>query len=146
MQAETAHGAIAGLQRLADVFLERRRQLAAEAGLTETQWRVLEEIAGEGFLPSLFARRQSVTRAAVSRTLRQLSEGGWVTSKIGADDGRQRQYAPTAKGRRALQRVYAAREAAVRAVWADLPEAELRRFGTFADELATRLEAYAGRR
>jgi len=48
--------AVAALQRLADVFAERREQLAHSAGLSEAQWRVLEEIASEDFMPSLFAR------------------------------------------------------------------------------------------
>ena len=55
---ETTATAIANLQRLADTFAERRRQLAAGIDLTEAQWRVLEEIEDEDFLPSLFARRR----------------------------------------------------------------------------------------
>ena len=74
MQESPAQRAIASLQRLAEAFAERRRQLAAEAELTETQWRVLEGIGGEGFLPSMFARQRDVSAAAVSRTLRQLLE------------------------------------------------------------------------
>ena len=69
---ERIHRAIASLQRLADVFRERRRQLAREVGLSEAQWRMLEEVADDGFMPSMFARRRDCTPAAVSRTLRQL--------------------------------------------------------------------------
>lgn len=143
MQDSPAHRAIASLQRLAEAFAERRRQLAAEADLTETQWRVLEEVGGEDFLPSMFARRRAVSAAAVSRTLRQLLERELVQARIGADDGRQRVYRLTARGRRALARVHAAREAAVKEVWTALPEKELEAFSGFSDELAARLEAYA---
>lgn len=143
MQDTPAHRAIGSLQRLAETFGERRRQLAAVAGLTETQWRVLEEVGGEDFLPSMFARERAVTAAAVSRTLRHLLERGLVEARIGSEDGRQRHYRLTARGRRALQRVHDAREAAVREVWAGLPRTELERFSAFAEELAERLERYA---
>ena len=146
MQASSAHRAIASLQRLAEVFTERRRQLAAEANLTETQWRVLEEVGGEDFLPSMFARRRAITAAAVSRTLRQLLERELVRATIGAEDGRQRVYRLTAKGRRALERVHDAREAAVREVWATLPTRDLEDFSHFSDRLAKRLEDYAEKR
>ncbi len=143
MQDSPAQRAIASLQRLAEAFAERRRQLAAEARLTETQWRVLDEVGGENFLPSMFARRRSVTAAAISRTLRQLLERQLVQATIGADDGRQRVYGLTAKGLQALQRVHDAREAAVREVWATLPAAELEAFSAFSEGLAAKLEHYA---
>ena len=143
MQDSPAHRAIASLQRLAEAFAERRRQLAAEAELTETQWRVLEGIGGEGFLPSMFARQRDVSAAAVSRTLRQLLERGLVRASAGADDGRKRVYRLTARGRRALRRVHEAREAAVRDVWSALPARELEAFSAFSDDLAARLERYA---
>ena len=53
--------AIAALQRLAELFSERRLQLARESGITETLWRVLEEVDDESFMPSMFARRRSCT-------------------------------------------------------------------------------------
>ena len=134
--------AIASLQRLADRFAERRRQLAREAGLSEAQWRVLEEVAGESFMPSLFAKRQACSAAAVSRTLRQLLEAGLVSAGIGAQDGRQRVYRLTAQGRRRLARVHASRAAAIAAVWSQLDPAELRAFARFADALSERLEAH----
>jgi DNA-binding MarR family transcriptional regulator len=145
VQADAAHRAITNLQRLAEVFTERRRQLAATAALTETQWRVLEEVSGEDFLPSMFARRRAITAAAVSRTLRQLLDQGLVQSAIGASDGRQRRYHLTTKGQRALQKVHDAREQAVRDVWSDLPTEELEAFGRFSEQLAQRLEKYAAK-
>ena len=44
---ERIDAAIAALQRLSELFLERRRQLAAEVGISEAEWRLLEEIAAE---------------------------------------------------------------------------------------------------
>ena len=140
---ETTATAIANLQRLADTFTERRRQLAAGIDLTEGQWRVLEEVGDEDFLPSLFARRRSITPAAVSRTLRQLLQRGLVSSGIGAEDGRQRRYQLTARGRRALAEVAAARAAAVAEVWAEIPRGDLETFSRVSGELAERLERYA---
>jgi DNA-binding MarR family transcriptional regulator len=135
--------AIEGLQRLVELFAERRRQLAREAGISEGEWQLLEEIAGERFMPSLFARRRQVTPAAVSRTLRQLKERGCVRATIDGSDARQRSYRLTREGRRVLERLRASRARAIAAIWAPLPTAELERFGHFASILARRLEAYA---
>jgi len=142
-------GAIASLQRLAELFAERRRQLARDAGLTETQWRLLEEAEGEDFMPSMFARRRACTPAAVSRTLRQLLDRDLVRASIGAADGRQRVYRLTAKGRRTLaglRRTLAGlrekRARAIESVWEDLPRQQLRAFTRFASDLAERLETY----
>jgi DNA-binding MarR family transcriptional regulator len=135
--------AIATLQRLAELFAERREQLAAEAGLTVPQWRLLEEVATEHFMPSMFARRRAVSSAAVSKLVRGLLERNLVSVKVSAADGRQREYSLTARGRRILETLRASREHAIEVVWSDLPTRELRRFAEFGDDLADRLEAYA---
>ena len=54
-RAEIFH-AIEQLQQASALFSKRRSQLAAAAGLTEAQWRVMEGIATQHFMPSLFAR------------------------------------------------------------------------------------------
>ena len=140
------HAAIEGLARLADVFDRRRRQLAGEVGLTDAQWRLLEEIAREDFMPSLFARRRACTPAAISRTLKQLQGQGLVTASISPRDARQRDYALTAAGHDVVARMRAGRQSALDAVWADLDDAEIERFGRFGAALADRLEAYAASR
>ena len=96
------HHAIAQLQRLADLFGRRRAQLAQGAGLSEQQWHVLEEIATEHFMPSLFARGRQQAPAAVSRLIRQLLDKKLVTVSVSTRDGRQREYVLTAKGKRLL--------------------------------------------
>jgi DNA-binding MarR family transcriptional regulator len=116
------------------------------AGLTEQQWRVLEQIAAPGFLPSLFARRSEITPAAVSKVLRQLLEKGLVSVSISESDARQRDYELSSKGRKALARIETAREEAVAEVWAPLDTRDVRRFAELADELAGRLERYVGER
>ena len=78
--------AIEGLQRLAELFERRRAQLARRVGLSDPQWRVLEEIAREDFMPSLFARRRDAHPAAVSRTLRQLLDRGLPLFAAGHPD------------------------------------------------------------
>ena len=137
--------AIAALQRLAELFVERREQLAAEAGLSVPQWRILEEIATEHFMPSMFARRRAVTSAAISKLVRGLLERNLVSVKVSAEDGRQREYSLTARGRRMLEVLRESRERAIEAVWSDLPTRELQRFAEFGDDLADRLEEYAAR-
>jgi DNA-binding MarR family transcriptional regulator len=138
------HSAIQALQRLAELFELRRRQLAAEVGIGETQWRLLEEVAEEDFMPSLFARRRECSAAAISRGLRELRDAGLVEASIGERDGRQRVYRLTRSGRGALRRMRRQRERAVRAVWARFPARDLRAFVRFADQLALSLSEYAG--
>jgi DNA-binding MarR family transcriptional regulator len=135
--------AIAALQRLADLLGERRAQLADEAGLTEQQWRVLEEIAAPGFLPSLFARQSETTPAAVSKVLRQLLGKGLASVSISERDARQRDYALTAKGRKALARIQTARAEAVAVVWSALDPRDVKRFAEISEDLSDRLERYA---
>lgn len=140
---DAVHGAIGQLQRLAELFRRRRVQLAQAAGLSEEQWRVLEQIATEHFMPSLFARTRETSAAAVSRTIRQLLDKKLVSVTVARDDGRQRRYVLTAKGVRTLDGLRQRRRAAIDAIWMDLDPAELAAFTRFSGELAARLEAYA---
>ena len=133
--------AIAALQRLSELFLLRRRQLAEDAGITETQWRVLEEIADEHFMPSLFARERQRTAAAVSRTLRSLVDQGLAEASLGEDDARRRIYRLTTRGRSLQRSLRRQREEAIQAVWGEFKPAELRGFVRFADVLGDRLES-----
>lgn len=142
---EPLRRAVEALARLSEAFERRRRQLARELGLTDAQLRVLEEIARDDFMPSLFARQRACTPAAVSRVLRQLQDAGWVRAGIGARDARQRDYRLTASGRRLVERLRARRREALDAVWGDMPAADLARFGAFSEALAERLHAYADR-
>ncbi len=137
------HDAIANLQRLTDLFQGRRAQLAADAGLTEQQWEVLERIATEHFMPSLFARRRESSAAAVSRLIRQLLDKRLVTASARDHDGRQRQYVLTAKGRRTLATLRAGRQAAIDAIWSSLDRRALATFTEVSAELIRRIEAYA---
>ncbi|MCG8588909.1 MAG: MarR family transcriptional regulator [Proteobacteria bacterium] len=142
-----AYAAIAVLQELADLFDRRRRQLAREAGLSDLQWRVLEEIDGEQFMPSLFARRREQSPAAISRSLRQLHEAGLVRAAIAAGDGRQRNYRLTARGRRLLEELGERREAAIEAVWMPLRAEDLECFRAVGGQVVERLARYeAGER
>lgn len=137
------HRAISALQRLADAFLERREQLASDAGLTAYQWRLLEEISTEQFMPSLFARERSRSPAAVSKTLRLLLDRELVSVSVRAADGRQREYKLTRAGRRILARLAASRSRAIDSVWRDLDRRDLIRFAAFGEELGRRLDRYA---
>ena len=140
---EPLYRAIEGLQRLTELFERRRAQLAREAGLSDAQWRVLDEIGREDFMPSLFARSRETHPAAVSRLLRQLQDRGLVVAKIAAGDGRQREYALTAEGKRVSRQLRRSRERAIDTVWEGLPRAELAQFARFSETLAERLEDYA---
>jgi len=139
---EALHRAISALQRLSDLFSERRIQLAREAGLSVPQWRLLEEIATEHFMPSLFATRRCVTPAAISKLLRSLLEAGLVEAGIAAQDRRQRTYQLSASGRRILARLRASRQQAVDKVWSDISAADLDQFASFGERLSEKLERY----
>jgi DNA-binding MarR family transcriptional regulator len=138
-----AHEAIECLARLVELTRTRREQLAASVGLTDQQWGVLEEVATEHFMPSLFARRRESSPAAVSKILRQLVDKGLVVAAVAKDDARQRRYALTPRGRRVMDRLRESREAAVQRVWLSLDRDELRSFTDFGRTLIDRLEQYA---
>jgi DNA-binding MarR family transcriptional regulator len=140
---EDAHAAIECLGRLTEVYGERRQQLAQSVGLTDQQWGVLEEIATEHFMPSLFARRRESSAAAVSKILRQLVDKGLVVGAIGKDDARQRTFSLTARGRRVMDKLRESRKDAIREVWLALDQDDVRAFTSFATELIERLERYA---
>lgn len=139
---DALYGAIESLQRLSDLFALRREQLAREVGLSISQWRVLDEIAQEEFMPSLFARQRDCSAAAVSKILRQLQDEGLVSVSVSPEDGRQRLYALTARGRRLLERVRRSRARAIESIWSDLDPRDLTRFTRFSRKLSTRLESY----
>jgi len=137
------HAAIACLQRLTDLFAERRQQLARSVDLSDQQWAVLEEISSEHFMPSLFAKQRESSAAAVSKILRQLLGKDLVSVRLGARDGRQRRYELTAKGKRCIEGLRREREAAIRAVWNAFDSGDLDAFTNFGARLAQRLTHYA---
>jgi DNA-binding MarR family transcriptional regulator len=139
---ESLRAALAALQRVSDAFARRRAQLARGAGLTEAQWRVLEEIAAEDFMPSLFARRQEQTPAAVSKVIRQLLDLKLVEVSISPGDARQRRYALSGKGRQTMEIVRQDRQRALDRVWSGLDARALDSFAAFAGGLAERMEEH----
>lgn len=142
-RVRAVHRAIATLQELSDLFQRRRIQLAARAGLSESQWRVLEEISAEHFMPSLFARSRQSSPAAVSKIIRQLAEKDLISVSISRDDARQRRYLLTARGRRVMQRLRELRQRAIESVWMRLDPAELRRFTEFGSRLIESIEKHS---
>jgi DNA-binding MarR family transcriptional regulator len=140
--ASLVHEAITRLQKLAELFDARRATLAEQAGLTEQQWEVLERIATEHFMPSMFARHRATSAAAVSRLIRQLIDKRLVTASARATDARQRHYVLTAKGKRTLGAVRHRRQVAIDAIWSPLDAATLTAFVRASDTLIARIEAY----
>jgi DNA-binding MarR family transcriptional regulator len=145
MKARTAHvhEAIGRLQRLADLFHQRRTQLAQGAGLTEAQWEILERIATDHFMPSMFARHRESSAPAVSRVVRQLVRKKLITVSLSDKDGRQRRYQLTARGQKILEVLRATRRRAIDAIWMDLDPRALAAFTEFSGGLIARLEADA---
>ena len=141
-RAEIFH-AIEQLQQASALFSKRRSQLAAAVGLTEAQWRVMEGIATQHFMPSLFAREQDHTGSAVSKLLRQLLDKKLIRVSISTGDARQRSYELTAAGVKVMDKLRALRAQAIEEVWADLPPQELAAFSAFSEKLIARLRAKA---
>lgn len=131
------------LQRLADLFAHRREQLAREVGLSVQQWRILEEISDEHFMPSMFARRRDSSAAAVSKIIRQLLDKGFIDVAVDGSDGRVRRYTLTAEGRSTMKRLRDNRQKAIETIWAGLCPDRLDEFRKFATELSDRLEQYS---
>ena len=145
MESETREieTAIEGVGRLTDLFQRRRTQLARSVGLTVQQWRVLEQVSSEHFLPSLFARERECTPAAISKILRQLLEKELIRAAISIKDGRQRRYQLTGEGCGVIEQLRSERRRAIQEIWSDLPSEEVTRFARFAGELGDRLERFA---
>jgi DNA-binding MarR family transcriptional regulator len=141
-QRDTVHEAIACLRRLTDAFRRRREQLALSVGLSDGQWGVLEEIAREHFMPSMFAKHRDSSAAAVSKTLRQLLDKGLVSVSLSKTDGRQRAYVLTAKGKRVLDTLRNERTLAIEKIWLALDPAQVQSFVAFGTQLSERLEQY----
>lgn len=138
----TVHGAIDTLRRLTDVFQQRRRRLASSCGITEQQWRVLEEIATEHFMPSMFARERESSAAAVSKVLRQLLDKDLVSVSVSPDDGRQRHYELTTSGKSIMKDLRRRRKRAIETIWCDFAPDTVEQFIRFGQALAERMEAY----
>lgn len=137
------HAAIAQLTRLTELFEQRREQLAVRAGLSVGQWSLLEEISTEQFMPSMFAKTEDRSRAAVSKVIRQLLDRGLIRVAISAADGRQRDYALTDEGRATLERLRAERERAIEAIWLKIDPEILEQFNAFSSDLIGRIDRYA---
>jgi DNA-binding MarR family transcriptional regulator len=137
------HRAISHLQRLTDLFQQRRAQLARQVGLTEQQWLVLEEITTEHFMPSMFARSQASSAAAVSKIIRQLLDKELISVSISQSDGRQRQYELTLQGKRVMSALRQRRQKAIDAIWANLDPKKLSQFADLSEQLISAIEAYS---
>lgn len=142
---ELVHQSIARLQRLSDLFGARRDQLARRVGITEQQWRVLEEISSEHFIPSMFARSQSSSAAAVSKVLRQLLDKDLVRVSVSESDGRQRAYELSPLGKRTMAKLRRLRQDAIEGVWCELSPDDLQRWSAVSAEIIERIESYAER-
>ena len=137
-----AHAAIACLGRLTEAFALRRQQLAQSVGLSEGQWGVLEEVATQHFMPSMFAKSRESSAAAVSKALRQLLDKGLVSVGLSKADGRHRAYLLTAKGKHVLEILRKEREQAIANIWLPLDAAQVKTFVAFGNALAQELEQY----
>jgi DNA-binding MarR family transcriptional regulator len=136
------HRAVDCLGRLTEIFRQRRQELAASVNLTEQQWSVLDEIDGEAFMPSMFARQRESSAPAVSRILRQLQDKQLVVASLDPSDGRQRHYELTNAGKQVLSRLREHRLRAISEVWR-FEQVQIANFTHFGNELIERLERYS---
>lgn len=144
-QRELTWRAIEQVQQLSALFIKRRGQLAGRVGITVAQWRMLEGIATEHFMPSLFAREQDNTPGAASKITKQLLDKALVKVTISRQDGRQRQYTLTAKGQKVMDQLRGLREQAIAEIWSVLTEGELQAFTGVNDKLLENMRIYLER-
>lgn len=133
--------AIGQLQTLSHIFIRKRAELAKQAGLTEAQWRLLDEIGQEAFMPSMFASQRENSKAAISKTLRQLTDAGLITVAIASGDARQRKYTLTPLAVKKLKQLQKLREAAIDTVWRPIDRKLLASAVEFNEQLIGRLKA-----
>jgi DNA-binding MarR family transcriptional regulator len=138
----SAYRAIGHLQRLTELFERRRVRLAGESGLSEQQWRLLEEISTEHFMPSLFARGRETSLPAVSKVIRHLVDKKLIHVSLSQSDGRLREYALTPEGKRKLEKLRTLREQAIDAIWMRLDPAALDMFIDFSAQVIEHIEQY----
>ena len=143
LKRETVHEAIGLVQRLSEVFHKRRAALAGEVGLTEKQWLVLERISDEHFMPSMFAKEQASSPAAVSKIVRQLIDKGVVSVSLSDADARQREYQLTTEGKEMMTRLRALREAAIDKIWMTREQTALEDFCDFMAQLIASIETFS---
>ena len=136
---ESIFTAIEQLQTLTHLFLKKRAALAKQVGLTEAQWRVLEEIQQVDFMPSMFAAKREYSKAAVSKLLRQLQEKKLIRLISDASDGRIRKYALTGSGEAALKALRLIREQAIEEIWVPLDSELLKKTIAFNQTLIDKL-------
>src|SRR3984893_8573497 len=135
--------AIEAMTALAELFERRREPSPRDAGITIEQWRVLEEISTQHFIPSMFAKSRDSSAAAVSKILRQLLDSGLVSAAIGRADRRNRHYKLTARGNRDLSELGSEREKAIEVIWTGFSCDELAALSKFAATLSDRIERYS---
>lgn len=140
---EEVLSAIAALQQLADVFNRRREQIAREVGLTVQQYCVMEQVQGDRFMPSMFARERESSAAAVSKIIRQLIDKGLIEVAVSESDGRNRLYSLTHRGSVMMEKIRASRQAAIAQVWSEFDTEEVEAFAAFSKRLHDRLESFA---
>lgn len=101
---------IAGtLFRAREAVMEPLRPILREADVTEPQWRVLRVLASEGELSSSTLSEEALLHApSVTRILRQLELRKLVVRYVDEADGRRTIIAITPRGRKFVDRVWAA--------------------------------------
>ena len=139
---ERVFQAIRQLQILTNLFIKKRRELAARVGLTEAQWRLLDEIEQNDFMPSLFASERENTKAAISKTLRQLVDASLITVEISAHDARQRKYSLTPLAEEKLRKLTRLREEAIQKIWMPIDERLLDPMLAFNEALISNLRNF----
>jgi DNA-binding MarR family transcriptional regulator len=107
--------AIVGFSRLSELAL-------GEAGLSVTQYRILQHLRRGRAIQSDLAFRLTVTKQSVTRIVDTLVDRRYVTRRVDSDDRRRVIHAISAKGERALARADAILERYLMLVLQDLDD------------------------
>ena len=92
--------------------------------------------------PQHLIDRSNMLRAAVSKIIRQLLDKALISVSVSKDDGRQRDYVLTAKGRRVMDQLRQSRQDAIDDIWLKLDAERVSAFTQIGNDLAARIEMY----
>lgn len=108
------------LQRAREAVMSHFRPLLAERGFTEQQWRVMRVLDEEGAMDaSELAKKSVLLLPSLTRILRTLEDGSWITRVKDAGDRRRSEVSLSPAGRKAIQDAIPSTRAAYAAIEAE---------------------------
>jgi MarR family 2-MHQ and catechol resistance regulon transcriptional repressor len=114
----------------------------AEAGIDDTDFRILEALLNKGPLPvNTIGPKVFLTPGSISTAVDRLAERGLVSRVESPEDRRVRVVSLTAKGRRLIASIFRKHAAEIRKVFSDASPKELRTLETILKKIGKRAQS-----